>query len=548
MQGISSFFNGGGKHCLHIEGGFQILGAVIDNCSFGKGSHADAHSIYVIDNLAHSRLESCGFETAYMQCFDANLITKCLMFGAGTAVTFDCENGVRNNTVADCTLVNRDGAVHIINGDNIRIKNNQIELATGYTPSTNQSATSSMVWVQGVDRPVYNTIIEENNFGGGTNLDHLVYLDNAQRTVVDENNFIAVNVAEVYLTANAQYNVIGTKNRTNSQVSNPRLGTLFKAKVTDLGVGNMGVLKSGPDYDAGDWAGADFWKDEGGMVNFIGTFSAGTTTGGTVMANLPSGYRPYIQSDTVKRNLLTYTEQIDNAVWTKSSMAAITANAAVAPDSETTADLAVVQATTAFHLFGSSQFALTDSTQYVASFYVKRADGGSANSIRYEIENGSTTRWVRGLVDLTTGVVTATGNATYFSGVSASSVDAGNGWWRVSVVFTTVVSGAASATYRILVTPNNVASIYTSYLGDPVVHMVLAWGFQAEQNSAVTAYQRVVDALTFETVFASRKLLATTDAGVGYVDITRQGILSVGSLPSNVAVGIESFQAAATQT
>jgi hypothetical protein len=547
MDGIYAYFDSGaGKHCLQIEGGFQVITSTIRNCNFLRGGGSGAYGIYVYDNLAHSIIEECTFDTAYMKCFDANVIRKCLTFGSPAAITFDCTVGVRNNTVRENTIVNRDGAVHIINGDNIRILNNQIELAQIYTPSSNQSAASAMVWVQGVDRTVFNTVIEDNNFGGGTNLDHLIYLDNAQRTVIDKNNLIAVNVAEVYLTANAQYNIVGRKNRIASQVSNPRTGTLFKANIIDLGVGNMGVFKSGGDYEANDWDGADFWKDEGGMVNFIGIFSSGTTTGGTVMANMPTGYTPYIQPDLVKRNLLTYSEQLNNTVWYREAISAPTADVATAPDGTQTADLVIVTSSTAAHFIRSSAFALANSTQYAFSAYFKQESGGSSDQVRWEITDLGATKWVRGILNLTSGTTTIGSNGTYYSAASASVSNAGNGWYRLEVTVTTQASGSAG-NYNMYFTPKNVASVFTSYSGNTTVDRVLAWGFQAEQSATVTLYQRVASASEFETVFASRKLLATTDSGVGYVDITRQGVLSVGSLPSNVSVGIESFQASAIQ-
>ena len=539
LENLFTFHNGGGKHGLEISGGLSLINSVIEGCIFDAGTNASGYGIYVFDQLSHSEIRNCSFDTAYMKCFDANVIRKCLTFGKGAAITFDCENGVRNNSVLDNTLVNRDGAVHIVNGDNIRIINNQIELAQGYTPSSNQSATSSMVWVEGVDRTVYNTIIESNNFGGGTNLDHLIYLDNASRTVIDKNNLISVNVAEIYLTANSSFNVIEPNNKVTGSILNPRTRSLFKEEVTDLGDSNMGVLKTGSDYQATDWLGGDFYRDSKGIAHFIGNFRDGTTTGGTVMANLPSGYAPYFQPDDTLRNMLTYTEQVNNAVWTRSSIQT-TVDAAVSPDGTTTADQIAASTTTTFHLAGSSQVNLANSTTYYFSAYFKRVSGSTANVIRFEVNDNSSVKFIRGTLDLTTGAVSATGNLTYWTSVSASSVDAGNGWWRILFQGTTTAS-AASSSYRIHFTPNNVASIYTSYTGDPAVHVVYTWGYQVE-TSAHTNYQRVEDVATFNSFVKERTLIATTSAGNGYVTIDTLGVLSVGNLPSNDQVRIESYQ------
>jgi hypothetical protein len=295
IKNLYMFHNGGGKHGLHLEGGLSLATCQIDNCSISSGTSATGYGLYVYNQLAHSKISNCTLDFAYMKCFDANVIEKCTMFGTRCAITFDCETGVRNNSVLNNTIVNRDGAVWIVNGDNIRIENNQIELAQAYTPSTNQSATSAMVWIQGVVRTVYNTVIRANNFGGGTNLNHLIYIDNGQRAVIKENNLIAVNIAELYLTANAKYNVFGACNTTVSQApSNPRTRTLFKANTVDLGEGNMGVLQASSTLNLQNgWAGSSYYKDEFGVIHFTGGFNAGTPAGGTVIGTLPLGFRPF---------------------------------------------------------------------------------------------------------------------------------------------------------------------------------------------------------------------------------------------------------------
>ena len=294
IKNLYMFHNGGGKHGLHFEGGLSLATCQIDNCSITSGTSATGYSLYVYNQLAHSKISNCTLDYAYMKCFDANVIEKCTMFGSRCAITFDCDLGVRNNSVLNNTLVNRDGAVWIVNGDNIRIENNQIELAQGLTPSTNQSAASAMVWIQGVARTVYNTVIRANNFGGGTNLDHLIYIDNGQRTVIKENNFISVNVAELYLTANAKYNIFGACNATTGSISNPRTRTLFKANTVDLGEGNIGVLQASSTLNLQNgWFGPSYYKDEFGVIYFTGSFNGGTSAASTVIGTLPPGFRPF---------------------------------------------------------------------------------------------------------------------------------------------------------------------------------------------------------------------------------------------------------------
>jgi hypothetical protein len=229
-----------------------------------------------------------------MKCFDANVFDKCTTFGKNNAILFDCESGVRNNSVLNCTIVNRDGQVYIANGDNIRIENNQFELAEGFTPPENQSPVSSMVVLAGIDRPIQNTVIRANNFGGGTSVDHLIYIGEAQRTVITQNQFIAANISEIELTAQSKYNIVAFDNTTLGSISDPRPGTLFKFLAPDAGVGNMGVLQTGSTSlsPQNSWTAPNFYKNANGVVTFIGTFDAGVTTSGTVIGTIPLGFRP----------------------------------------------------------------------------------------------------------------------------------------------------------------------------------------------------------------------------------------------------------------
>lgn len=226
-----------------------------------------------------------------MEPGDANVIEKCTFFGTRYGIILNIhEFGVRNNAIINNTIVNRDGAVHVQNGDNIRIVNNQIELAGG---AASQSPTRSMVWLQGVLRPIRNCVISDNNFGGGTNTDHLIYLDNTYRTVVEKNHFVATNIAEVFLTANARYDIIKMDNTTETQPSNPRTRTKFMAQVSDAGQGTVGVLKTGSTLGLQNgWTGGDYYKDESGMVHFNAALTGGSYTTGAVIGTFPLGFRP----------------------------------------------------------------------------------------------------------------------------------------------------------------------------------------------------------------------------------------------------------------
>lgn len=539
MDGLQAFHNGGGKHGLIIEGGMSIVNAIIKNVSFAKGTNDAGHGLYCYNALSHSEISNSGFDTLYLKVFDANVFRKIITFGKGCAFTFDCESGVRNNTVEDCTIVNRDGQVKIINGDNIRIINNQMELAQVYSPVANQSNPAAMVHIVGVDRPVLNTIIEGNNFGGGTSLDYSIYVDNAQRTVIDKNQFIAVNLSDVHFTSKSENNILGAKNTTKGSLNNPRLGKLFKVKTSDLGVGNMGTLHSHTEISTfNSWVGSDFYKNSAGVVSFVGEFNSGVTLKDTVIGVIPKGFAPYFQKDSSKRNLLSYTEDFKNTAWVKYGIT-VTDNTMIAPDSLMTADTITATTDNAQHSITSAYIDFPNSADVSFSIYLKRASATSTESVRVEMVDNSTLKTVKALVNLATGtatVVVSTGS------IESSSVTVSpqiNGFYHVKCSFK--IKPDNGGRFLLSVIPNSV-STYTPFVGDTNVHKVVLWGAQVELSAQSSEYQRVTSPTEYETVFKEKSFLATTDEGVGTVVISRQGAIKVGSLPSNNNVSIIPFQ------
>jgi hypothetical protein len=185
------------------------------------------------------------------------------------------------------------------------------------------------------------------------------------------------------------------------------------------------------------------------------------------------GREPY----TGVRNLLTFTEQFDNAAWGKLS-ASVTPNAATAPDGTTTADKLIEAAANAGHglqILG----VYTGTSARTNSIYLKAAERKRV-ALGFSSSSGVIAN-ANVVVDLSTGTVISSPSLP----VTVAMQDVGNGWYRVSI------SGTSGEGDRfVLNTLLDSATAPAAYLGDGTSG-ILVWGGQAEFGP-LTAYQRVV--------------------------------------------------------
>jgi hypothetical protein len=206
-------------------------------------------------------------------------------------------------------------------------------------------------------------------------------------------------------------------------------------------------------------------------------------------------YDPTDVSISWRRNLLTYTEQFDNAAWTKVN-ATVTANATVAPDGTTTADK-LVSAVGALHERAEQAVTIAASTAYTFTVYAK-ADGANFAGFRVA-QDAAPSVWF----DLVNGTV-----GTVESGWSAAVITAaGNGWYRCKATYTTV---GTSYTFRIFLSGSNGDSIFT---GDGIKGLFL-WGAQLELGSTASLYQQIVTPeITYLQTIQPSPVLFTDSAG-----------------------------------
>lgn len=164
-------------------------------------------------------------------------------------------------------------------------------------------------------------------------------------------------------------------------------------------------------------------------------------------------------------NLFSWSEDFSNSLWNKNNLT-ITTNIAIAPDGNNTADLYVPNTTTGEHQFNQAltstgaAILVTPTNEYNWTIYVKSA-GNDYFLLRARLGG----IWYQNTYNLSTGTVVASPNF-----ISADIEDVGDGWYRLSCVFTNVDS---PNTMQFVSTPNGSAG----FTGDGVSGAYI-WGAQ----------------------------------------------------------------------
>lgn len=174
-------------------------------------------------------------------------------------------------------------------------------------------------------------------------------------------------------------------------------------------------------------------------------------------------------------NLLTYSEQFDNVNWAKTN-ATITADAAVSPDGTTDGDKLVENTANSIHALDQT-LSFTSGTSYTVSVYVKAAERPTLQLVLVGTAFNESRTWF----DLATGVATITVGAV----TSAFVTSVGNGWYRVGVTQSAIATSTANISFRIW---NGTTAVYT---GDGTSGIYI-WGAQLVQGATAGDYQQTV--------------------------------------------------------
>jgi hypothetical protein len=183
----------------------------------------------------------------------------------------------------------------------------------------------------------------------------------------------------------------------------------------------------------------------------------------------------------VQTNLVTWSEDFDNAAWNKSG-ATITANSIAAPNGTTTADSLVEDGTTSGHRVANTQ-SLNSTLTYTTSFYVKE-NGRTWATVLVDDNSGNGSR---AFYNLQTGQIGSVSNSGTGAGGAASITAVGNGWYRC--VLTCVPSTVNTGNVRSYIS-GTTADAVSSYAGTDGLTSIYIWGAQLVQGSTAGDYQR----------------------------------------------------------
>ena len=225
-----------------------------------------------------------------------------------------------------------------------------------------------------------------------------------------------------------------------------------------------------------------------------------------------------------RENLLTYSQDHSNTIWTTSGTSGITKTLVTditAPDGSTTDVYEITTDPAAtYKAYGKANYSTSAQGTYTYSFYVKNKNipNNSLALVFLNQDNSANVRSTFNFRNQNFGTVSTGGGWTGTSSVQALP----NGWYRIALTAETV-SGTHTA-FNVKLWPGG----YTGSAGVDYGGFYI-WGAQLERNSIVTPYVKTTDtpvARSTDTItdLSSSAVAGTKKGKVGYDPYTRRGV------------------------
>jgi len=226
---------------------------------------------------------------------------------------------------------------------------------------------------------------------------------------------------------------------------------------------------SSPSYTGDGTSGIYAWGAQLELGSTASTYIPTTTAAVTVATPriTDAGY----WAEEARTNLYTYSQEFDNAAWTKTAVT-VTANQTSAPDGTSTADLMVEAASANFHFVNQVKGSAATHAHVV---YAKATGSGSK---RYLVLSFQGAGVYTATFDVQAGTVTATSGAQY---LTSEITSVGNGWYRCTATFTATGAGSAY-----LALSNSSTLGLNSYTGDGVSGLYI-WQADLQAGSFATS-------------------------------------------------------------
>jgi hypothetical protein len=228
------------------------------------------------------------------------------------------------------------------------------------------------------------------------------------------------------------------------------------------------------------------------------------------------GSCPALLLEPQRTNLVLYSEQFDNAWWSKS--ATVTSNTTISPSGSQDADTFTDSSTNYQDVFTPS-INITANTTYTVSVFIKKTTGALTHYPGIGILlGGGVSRSDFGILNTTTGQIVRDSSSNVNS--ATYSTQSVNDYWRVILTFTDNQSNNTLGFRLYPAISNNGTSVSSTAQGTNVF-----WGAQLELGAYPTTYiptttasaTRVADSFSRNNIFTNG--LITSSGGTWFVEL-----------------------------